>query len=290
MDNRFPIRDISDELDALNEHVHEPGDPDGVVAAEKQRRWKESHPKPHVDAPTPYKRRRLWPIVIGVVLLIAAAAFGAYWLGGHEASKKSHGSNTALPPKTQATSTQPVSVPTKHYDSTTFTLGFDYPENWTVNDTAAKLTVTSPAMPLQSAIGAKVNAHVIVTIQNQQTTISGYPSGGALAALGSDRITYKQPSSLQRAQTYVSYLSYTTPNGLDMLYVTGDHGYQQGQQVPMSDIVQGNPLIGVGFATCQTSTCATGSSNAVTLQASSWKSSSASQQVMNLLESIVIEG
>jgi len=276
--------DDPDESDKLNEHVFEPGDPDGVVAAEERMRWQERHPKPPTTPKPQYKHKRRWPAVLVVILLLVAASFGAYLFGKHEAAKKQ-----VVTKKQTVIVSSTVTTQTKNYNSTNYSLSFNYPANWTISDTTQKLTVTSPSMELESVVGAKVKAHVVVTIENQQTTIPGFPSGGAVAALSSDDINYTQPSSVQRAQTYLSYLSYTESNGLDGMYVTGNNGYQQGQQVPMSDIVEGDPLISVGFESCESNTCNSGTPDAMTLQASSWKASSAYQAVTKLIESIVID-
>ena len=280
-----PAEEEADEEDELNEHVEDPGDPDGVHAAEEEERWREEHPTP-AAAPVSRRKRR-WPKVLIVLVVVAAAAVGAYWFGsikGAAPAKKAatHHANTGTPTHPLT----PVGTATKHYDSTIYTLGFDYPASWVVSDTTTKLTVTSPAMQLSAIGGQKANAHVMVTLQNQQSTIPGFPPNGALATLASDKLTYKQPTSIQRAQTYLSYLGYRTTNGLDALYITGDSGYQQGQQVPASDVVRGNPLISVTFATCTTSDCSSGTPTAVTLLASSWQATQASKDVTSLLESI----
>jgi hypothetical protein len=286
-----PLIDEHDELDDLNEHVELPGDPDGLVAAEEQRKWQAQHPKPSFAAAPPAKRKRRWPIVLLVVLLIAAAAAGAYWFGNKQADKTSSGSSTQQTNKTagqKAASPATTAVPTKHYDSTTYTLGIDYPQTWALSDTSAKLTLISPAMQLVTASGA-TSGHAVVTFQNQQTTIAGYPSGGALAALESYKLTYKQPTSVQRAQSYVSYLGYAQTTGLNALYVTGDNGYQQGQQVPMSDIIKGNPLISVTFQTCASSDCSTGTPTPITLLAAKWNDSAISKTILTLLASVTLD-
>jgi hypothetical protein len=281
-----PDEAFEDESDELNEHVEEPGDPDGVHAADEERRWQETHPAPMATPAAVPRHKRRW-VVLLVIVLVAAAAVGAYWFGNRKAdapSPKTPPNNTHQ----QQSTKQPQNVPTKHYDSATYTLGFDYPETWTVSDTTAKLTVTSPAMQLVSASGARENAHVVVTIQNQQSAIAGYPAGGAVAALESDKLTYKQPTSIQRAQTYLSYLSYSQANGLNALYITGDNGYQQGQQVPMSDIVKGNPLISVTFETCTSDDCSTGTPTPVAILATDWKNAAANKDVTALLQSITL--
>ena len=272
--------------DMLNEHVHDPGDPDGVIAAEKLRQWQDNHPRPHPVRREEPERKRRWPLVLFVIVIIAAASAGAYWLGIQNGAKRqlaSSAQKAQQQAKQKAEAAVPISTQTKHYSSTNFGLAFDYPSNWTVNDTAGELTVTSAPTPLMTAVGSNSNANVVVTIRNQQTSIAGFPAKGAVASLASDIIKYTQPSPAQRAQSNLSYLSYTGPTDLDALFLTGDKGYQQGQAVSMSDIVQGNPLISVGFEKG-----GAGSSDFVTLQTSSWKSSQAAKAVTSLLESIVI--
>lgn len=279
------VEDEADAPDVLNEHVEEPGDPDGVVAAEEEHKLEVERPAPF--APVAKKRRKRWPVVLLVLLVLAAGAAGAYWFGSH---KKASAPGAKQPTGTHATTSKSsdAPVPTKHYDSVTYTLGFDYPETWKVSDTAAKLSVTSPAVQLTGVDGKTVEGHVAVNIQNQQATIAGYPAGGALASLASDKLTYKQPTSVQRAQTYLSYLSYKQTNGLDVLYITGDNGYQQGQQVPMSDVAKANPLISVTFETCKTADCSTGTPTPITLLANDWKAASASKDITTLLQSITL--
>jgi hypothetical protein len=274
--------DGDDEPDELNEHVEEPGDPDGVVAADEEQQWQEAQP-----APAAQTRRRRWPKVLSGVLILAAAVAGAYWFGSYKADAPApanphHTSSANLP----TPSSQTAAVPTKHYDSTNYTLGFDYPEGWTVADNTTKLTVTSPAVKLTGLDGTAVNTHVVITVQNQQATIPGYPATGAVAELDSDKLSYKQPTAVQRAQTYLSYLGYHKENGLDQLFITGDNGYKQGQQVPMTDVAKGNPLISVTFETCSTSDCASGTSALTTLLASAWKNTVSDKQVVALLQSL----
>jgi hypothetical protein len=281
--NDLSARDKSiDEVDELNEHVRDPGDPDGLVAADEHRHWQENDSS-SVRPQTIYKPKRLWPRIVITLLILVVAAMGSYWFGNHEANKQVVRKSTT----DQQSKVAQTVVTTKHYDSNNYTLGFDYPSNWVVSDNTTKLTVVSPATELVTATGAKTSAHVIVTIQNQQTSISGFPSGGATAALTSDHLTYTQPSTVQRAQTYVSYLTYGAVNELDALYITGDSGYQQGQQIPMSDIVQGDPLISVSFESCSNDSCADG--KAVSLRASTWQTTASSKDVISLIESIVLQ-
>lgn len=287
--------DEDDDPDELNEHVENPGDPDGLVAAEEQRAWQAAQVKKSTvpAAAKPAKAKRHWPWVLVVLLLIAAAAYGAYWYGSKRADMD-HKAATAQPAKTatggdkKSTATNPT-VPTKHNDSATYTLGFDYPQTWTVSDTTAKLTVVSPSVSLATSNGSTAEGHVVVTFQNQQSTIAGYPANGAVAALESQKMTYTHPTSVQRAATYVSYLGYNGASNLDALYVTGDNGYQQGQNVPMGDVVKGNPLISVTFQSCTSADCTAGTPTMLTLQAGKWGDTVSAKQVTDLLKSLQLD-
>lgn len=279
--------DTAKDQDVLNEHWEEPGDPDGVIAEDQKRQWQERHPAPEPTPPARRKRKHGFLKFLVIVIIIAAAAVGAFKFGDYKATPATPKTTpkVASTPKTVT----PATIPIKHADSTNFLLGFDYPQDWTVVDTAAKLTVTSPSVQLSTVAGAKTSGHVVVTMQNQQTTIAGYPADGAVAVLESAKLTYKQPSAAQRAQTYLSYLSYASATGLNTLYVTGDNGYLAQQYVPLSDVVLGNPLVSVTFQTCATADCATGTPTPVVLLASSWNSASFAKQVLALLESIQLD-
>jgi len=276
--------------DELNEHWREPGDPDGVVAAELKLRQGLGHPKPPHSPVVRYHikdwhmPRVPWKTVLGVALVLATIGV-AYWMGFQRA---------VHPPKKQTAQSQvhgqtaeTVVAPATHYDSTAYGIGVDYPNNWVVSDTPQKLTITSPNYTL-TGLNEQTTGHVIVSVQNQQASVPGFPAGGATASLDSDKLTYKQPTSVQRAQTYVSYLGYNSPSGIDALYLTGDNGYPKGQFVPMSDVVKGNPLIGVTFAKCSTSYCTKGTPAPVTLQAASWQNSKIKPVILNILQSITV--
>ncbi|HSX43591.1 MAG TPA: hypothetical protein VLF59_05930 [Candidatus Saccharimonadales bacterium] len=293
---RMPNAEGNTDEDRLNEYVEHPSDPDGVVQAEKIRAWQAEHPAAG-QAGKPRKKRRglralVWLLVLAI---IAGAAYGAYWYGTSLADKNTGKKPPASQAKktdtthNQATAPQAKTVPTKHYDSTIYTLGFDYPETWKVTDTASKLIVASPAVSLATVNGATVNGHVVVTVQNQQSTIAGYPASGAVEVLESQKLSYVQPTPVQRAATYVSYLSYAKANGLDTIFVTGDNGYVANQSVPMGDVVKGNPLISVTFESCTSDDCSTGTPTMLTLLASKWQGGTLDKQVTALFKSITLD-
>lgn len=267
-----------EELDELNEHVTDPGDPDGVVAAENQKDWRDDY---QAAAAKPQKKKRRWPLVLLVVLLVAVAAGATYVLTSEKAAAPA---DKTTQHQTSSAAKKHTDVPTKAYTSDAYALSFNYPEDWTLNDDASKLTVTSPVVSLTDSTGAKNYGRVVISVQNQQSTIPNYPADGAVAVLSSDKLTYKQPTQVQRAQTYLSYLGYRAA-GLDALYITGDNGYQKDQTVPMSDVVKGNPLISVTYTSCSDKVCQT-TGAPLTLQTDSWSTTVVSKQVTALLESL----
>jgi len=294
MNTQFGAQDsgYDDEADdELNEHLREPGDPDGVVAQDLRHEQEQSIAAHNVvpndpgagGQPTPSKGR--WKIVFGVVLVLAAVG-AAYYVGSQHKTVPAKKSTATTTPRKQI-SQLIKTVPTAHYDSTTYGIGIDYPNNWAVSDTTAKLTIISPDVSMETPT-SQTNGHVIVTVQNQQSAIAGFPADGAMASLGSDKLTYAQPTPVQRAQTFLSYLGYSSADNLDALYLTGDAGYQQGQTIPLSDVIKGNPLVSVSFATCASDSCANETPKPVVLKASGWKDAAFKPIIVNILQSLAI--
>ncbi len=276
-----------DSDDELNEHWHEPGDPDGIVAKElhnQEQARRASSPDVGDAREKRHKPKRFLKVVLGAAFVMAAAGV-VYWIGSDQAATPS---KKPVAQTSKSNDKQNAIVPIVHYDSTAYSIGMDYPNSWAVSDTTEKLTVTSPSMKM-STPGGQINGHVIIAVQNQQTALSGFPTAGALASLASDKLTYKQPTSVQRAQTYLSYLGFSSANTINALYLTGDAGYQQGQSIPLADVIKGNPLVSVTFASCSDSVCAKNSTQTpLVLQADSWKNAQFKSAILNILESLTI--
>ena len=66
----------------------------------------------------------------------------------------------------------------------------------------------------------------------------------------SEKIKYSNPTSVQRAETYLTFVQYSTTargEGIDALYITGDNGYQKDQYIPKTDMINLDPVIVVSF-------------------------------------------
>ncbi len=226
-------------------------------------------------------------IVFAVIAVVAGVFLAAKHVHLHFGSK-----NQAAKPAT-VTVTKPsgVETKTKDYTSSNFNVSLSYPQSWGVLDPGnGKLTITSPVMQLKNASSKNVSARVVVTLQNRPTGLPEFKTGSAVASIASEKVSYTHPTGTQRAQTYVSFLSYATSkgNGLDAVFVTGDNGYQQGQNIPESDVLQTDPLITASFLQCPDTACSSGGTP-LTLAATAWNDGALAQPIKNIITSLALQ-
>ena len=283
MDKRKPRANQHKE-DALNKYVHNPGDPDGVVAAEKQRMWRQGQVAR--GQKVPYRPRNRWPLIAAACVAVIVGIVGAYFLGFQNAQIPVAKQEQAVKNKKDR-KVVAVTTATKKYTSEIYSLSFTYPENWIVSDTVARLTVTSPKFDMQGTDGAE-SGNVVLMIQNKQSNLPGFPEDGATAGLKSLQLTYKNPSNFQRDQTFLSFVDYDSTNGITKLFLTGATSYEPGQSVLAESIVGGNPLISVSFQECSKSYCASGDVTPISIESGSWDKAPFKPQIIKLLESLVI--
>jgi hypothetical protein len=238
------------------------------------------------------KRRGLNFRILGITILIialcAVAAIG--YLHFHDKSVKKGPQIVSTVPLTSKIG---LTAATQQYNSTNLSLGFDYPQGWTVKDTAGTniLTVQSPTVELLTSANQLTKGIITLTIQNQSPVVAGFQSGNATAALESQLITYVNPTADQRASTYISFLHYassTTPgSNIDAIYITGNAGYQLNQSIPQTAILAVSTVIGITFSRC-TNTACTGSGVATSITYTAWDTTSFSEPLLTLLKSLSI--
>lgn len=229
-------------------------------------------------------------IVLTVLVLLAGLGFGAYWLFLRDkpAPQPKKQSNTPAQPSEE------TQTGTKHRTSTMFSLEFDYPEDWTINevDGSNQLTARSPRTQLKSPNGQTINGQIVFTIRGKGQQLTEFNDGSAIAVRESQKLDYKKPSQVQRGSTYVSFLRYSgTSNSkaLDGIYVTGDNGYQLEQWAPKTDFSSLDPVISITFVTCANKDC-TGSKSGtpISIAANSWDNTTFAKPLKNLLTSLVV--
>ena len=233
--------------------------------------------------------------IVAIVLAIGLVGGAVYWFVLKKPASKSSGTqstHTTESKKRQPSDDQAgTTFTTKHHDSTQFALGFDYPESWSITtDEGGTLVAKSDVMNLTTSQGQQ-KGQVVLTIQSKQTSLPQFQKGNGVAVRESEKLTYLKPTPNQRAQTYLSFVSYagSATNGISALYVTGDIGYMVGQAVPEVDIVRVDPLISVSFQACDS---ANGCKEGVPLAVSpaSWKEGGAlAKHVKTILTSLAIQ-
>jgi hypothetical protein len=252
-----------------------------------------SYPKNYDAVPHNYHkeshgRRNAFIVMILVALLLAG---GGYWFFLHKKPVKSV--TTSQSSQTSAAvPTNKINAKTKNYESTNFSLSFDYPEDWKVSDAtgSGKLTATSPVMQLAATDNQPVTGQIVLTIRDASQKLTEFDKGNATAARESEKIAYAKPSSAQRGSTYISFLAYATSADttvLDGVYVTGDSGYQKGQAIPQVDIAKVNPLITISFVKCSDNNCS-GTGTPLSTSYALWDDATISGPLKTMFESLVV--
>jgi hypothetical protein len=232
------------------------------------------------------KHRILNSLVVFLTILLVVG--GGYWLFKHTSKRVQPTSNIG-----QSTPKSVFASTTKQYQSIAFGLTFNYPSDWTVaeDDVANNITAHSLPMSLMAGDGSKTTGEVVLSVDTSGQTLTMFDKGNAVAILSSVKISYTQPSSTQRAQTYMSFLQYatTSENGaLDSIYLTGDFGYQKGQAIPEVDVSKVDPLIRISFLKCSGTACSS-KSTPLSIQGTVWNDTNFSQPLENMLKSFVFQ-
>jgi len=247
---------------------------------------KEYRELPVADLSPKRKRSPLKLLVIVVVVIVAALAV---WMvtGKDKKPAAKPTTNRQAQAQTNVSPTH-ISSTTKRYDSNNLFLGFEYPSDWIVNDTSDKLTVTSPPLKLKTIGNSAIDGRIIMTIQNPPASIPEFAKNTSIAPLASQKLTYKNPTPGQRAQTYLTSVNYAgSSSSIDAFYITSDNGYTAAQYIPQSDMLKINPLISLTFLACSDATCTTAKPTAIATNA--WADSSLSKPLITMLQSLVLD-
>lgn len=241
-----------------------------------------------VHSVVPKRAHHHTKLVILVSLAVVAIAVGAWLIAGSSSGPKAP---TKAQPKIAKVTSLSASAKTTTYNSTDFGFKFSYPVSWKLLDNnKGLLTLTSPLTHLTNAVGKTVNGQVILTVQKQAQLPSGFTAGTNLAVLNSQLITFTAPSQDQSAQTYISYVQYSSTNtkgGLNGIYLTGNYGIGKDEVVTANEVESVTPVMMVTFSQCQNKTCHT--LTPVTLSSAAWQASPAAQIITNLFESLTFD-
>lgn len=235
----------------------------------------------------PKKSRKRWPIVVAIVVILVAIGCGVYWFGFRDKSQPEQEAQDTTTQSETPESSLGAGEP-ETYSSSSFFLSFTHLDTWAVDESDPDaLTVTSPVTSLQLPSGSSAKGKVVMTIRHKTNPLKEFDAGNATATKASELMNYTKPTQAQRASTYLSFVVYAGATaGLDVLYITGDYGYQVGQSVPKVDIANVDPIISVNFEQCIDATCT--ETNPTTISLEQWTDPSFNGPIKALLQSISI--
>lgn len=248
----------------------------------------------YVENSTPVRKekgkRRKKSIFIVIALVLVAGGAAAYFL----TKPKKTAEMTQAPAQTTQAPEAELVTSTENFVSPSFRLSFDHPTNWKVDeipasaDTSAEIVVRSPTIKLKDAEGKEVSAQVMLRIRPKSNKLTDIAEGANIVALRpSEKISYSQPSSQQRGETFLTYLQHTGA-GLDAVYITGDNGYEKEAFVPKTDLVQSDPIISVSFLNCSDLACNAEAASALSISDTEWEENKFIQQAKTILQSLNI--
>lgn len=151
------------------------------------------------------------------------------------------------------------------------------------------MTVISRPISLKVSTGQNVTGQITLTIRDPSQPLPEFDKGNATATIDSVKIAYSHPSQNQRANTYMSFLTYASSaaSGIDGIYITGDYGYKKVQAIPKVDIQKIDPITSITFAKCADNSCS-GKTTPLNLAVSDWQNGQLSGPLTKMLESLSI--
>ena len=198
-----------------------------------------------------HKKKSLIKLIVIIVVLVVAAGGGIFtYLSKRPKSQPQTNSPTSEVTKPSVG----ITTETKRYSSSQFFLDFDQPADWELKDELASgiLKATSPDLNIPTS-GGFTTGKVVLTIKGKSQKLPEFATGNAIAVIDSEKVAYTKPSSAQRGQTYLSFLSYLASSStslIDGVYITGDYGYTKEQAIPKVDIEKVDPVITLTFYAC----------------------------------------
>lgn len=187
--------------------------------------------------PQNFKSKRSWSGVfkkIVVVLLVAGAlaglGFGVYkfFFADGDSSKES-----AQIQSEQTTSQEPESEVnaqslTEAYTSSTLRLDFMYPEDWSVNEVDRGISVISPEFTYITADDEEITGNFKIYIRKGARSVDGKYLGRGFAIERSEKISYSQPESGQREDTYLTAFGLDKPDNFGYFVIQGNFDLKKG--------------------------------------------------------------
>jgi hypothetical protein len=181
----------------------------------------------HHSYPIHTKKRIGKKILISafVLILVAGLAFGAAALS----TRKSNTQAVKVTPPAASISTASPSkdladtTGTKTYDNGPLGLGFTYPSNWIITETADNgVRVESPVFTYQNLLGESTSGNFRIYIRKGARVTDAKYIGRAVAIEPSEKLTYTKPAVGQRSDTLLSNFGLDNTNNFAFFMIAGN--------------------------------------------------------------------
>lgn len=142
----------------------------------------------------------------------------------------------------------PEVAKTLHFSSSALKLEFDYPSSWriTSNPDNTYMSIQSGQFDLIQANGTQTKARAIITIYAKYPESSDDIGGSSVISATSEKLTYKNPTKVQRSQTNLTFTrakGVDGPDNVTAMFISGDQSYTLGQLVSSKKYQTVNPFI-----------------------------------------------
>ncbi len=189
---------------------------------------------PQYSKPPKRGYKKLAFVLVAIVVVIGLV-YGAYKLFG---GKKSNTNSSTQQSSQQAQSQPAVSdVPsasgTKDYSNDNLNLKLSYPSNWTVteSDTKDSFRLESPEFTYQTTDKGNVTGNFRIYVRKGARDIDSKYIARGVAIQPSDKLTYTNPASTQRKDTYLSLFGLDTTDNFAFFLIAGNFNLQKGQSL-----------------------------------------------------------
>jgi hypothetical protein len=139
-----------------------------------------------------------------------------------------------------------------HYTSKPLKVEFDYPVDWRIQSSADNkwASLTSPDFDFTDSTGKADRGKISMRIESDPNYF-GFIADSDTATIASQKLTYANPVSGQRKDTYVSFASYEdSATGFQFAFVSGNLFYNKGAQLNTKNYVSINPHVSLYVDNC----------------------------------------
>lgn len=169
--------------------------------------------------------------VLGLVLFAIAIGFAVWKL----VPSKNETSNSTQPEQSTEQTAQSSNSNglgdaslTEEYKSDFLRISFKHPSSWTVSEVNDAILVKSPDFKYEQNNGMEKDGFFKIYIKKGATDSDGKYLGRGYALASSEKITYSEPATGQRAETFLTDFGLDTPDNFAYFVAQGNFDLKKG--------------------------------------------------------------